>query len=67
MAAESPGPGTAIPGPDHSAIYLGPFSVLMAVVIIVSIARVYCRVQSRWRLGWEDYTLIFSFVSNSVN
>ncbi|EMD60667.1 hypothetical protein COCSADRAFT_345966 [Bipolaris sorokiniana ND90Pr] len=48
-------------GPDHSATYLVPFSVLMAIVIISTMARIYSRIRPQWRLAWDDYTLIFAF------
>jgi hypothetical protein len=50
-------------GPDLSATYLAPFSIVIAIVIISTMARIYCRIYPRWRLGWDDYTLIFAFVS----
>lgn len=52
-------------GPDHSATYLVPFSIVMAIVIISTVARIYCRIRPQWRLAWDDYTLIFAFVSTS--
>ncbi|KAH7210137.1 hypothetical protein DER44DRAFT_660159 [Fusarium oxysporum] len=52
-------------GPDHSATYLAPFSIVIAIVIISTVARIYCRIYPRWRLAWDDYTLIFAFVSTA--
>lgn len=51
------------PGPDHGAIYLAPFSVLMAIVAITSITRIHTRLSHRGWLDWDDYTLLFAFVS----
>lgn len=48
-------------GPDHGVIYLAPFSVLMAVVAITSIARIHTRLNHRGWLDWDDYTLLFAF------
>ncbi|KAF4332514.1 hypothetical protein FBEOM_13686 [Fusarium beomiforme] len=48
-------------GPDHSATYLAPFSIIITIVIISTVARIYCRIYPRWRLAWDDYTLIFAF------
>jgi hypothetical protein len=61
----APGPQPATLGPDHSATYLAPFSVVMAIVVVSTVARIYCRIRPQWRLAWDDYTLIFAFVSIS--
>ncbi|KAF5705022.1 hypothetical protein FMUND_12283 [Fusarium mundagurra] len=33
----------------------------MAIVIISTVARIYCRIRPQWRLAWDDYTLTFAF------
>lgn len=50
-------------GPDHSADYLTPFSVIMGIAIVSTVARIYVRVRPKWRLAWDDYTLVFASVS----
>ncbi|KAH6843499.1 hypothetical protein B0I37DRAFT_218951 [Chaetomium sp. MPI-CAGE-AT-0009] len=48
-------------GPDHSAAYLAPFSIVLAIVVVTTVARIYCRIYPQWRLAWDDYTLVFAF------
>ncbi|EXA28829.1 hypothetical protein FOVG_19594 [Fusarium oxysporum f. sp. pisi HDV247] len=60
-ATNEPTSESATLGPDHSATYLVPFSIVMAIVIISTVARIYCRIRPQWRLAWDDYTLIFAF------
>ena len=52
-------------GPDYNAAYLVPCSAIMSIVVISPLARVCCRIRPQWRLAWDDYTLIFAFVSTS--
>ena len=60
----SPSAETVRDGPDHSPFFLGPTSVLYALALLLSVARVYSRVQLGSFLAWDNYTLIMALVSH---
>ena len=52
-------------GLDHSAKFLAPASLLYAVSLVLTTARMYSRVKPQLGLRWTDYTLLLANVSPS--
>ena len=62
VARELP-PPSPVPGPDYSARFLVPTSVLYTFALFLSVARIYSRIRPQFRMAWDDYTLISALVS----
>jgi len=50
-------------GADYSPTFLGPTSVLFALALLLSAARIYSRIRPTWRMAWDDYTILLALVS----
>jgi len=53
------------PGINHSPTFLAPASLLYAISLLLSTARIYFRIKPRLLLRWDDYTLLLTMVSAS--
>lgn len=55
------------PGVNHAIEFLAPASLLYAVSVILTAARMYCRARPQLALRWNDYALLLANVSALFN
>lgn len=63
VGVDGPPPPSPVPDANYSTTFIGPISVLYAFALLLSAARIYFRIQPKFRMAWDDYTLILVLVS----